>query len=63
MVRLSWQVTAIVLAVLGGSTFLGYEHILVSGTVASIYSAILGGILVGHFTTKNGGPGNGGTQP
>lgn len=50
---------AIVLAcVLAGATFLGYNHDLAAGTVAGIYSAVLSGVLVGHFTSNGSGTKN-----
>lgn len=54
MVRLSWEVVLIVIAALAGATFLGYEHDLDAQVVGGIYTAILSGVLVGHFTIKAG---------
>jgi hypothetical protein len=51
---ISWQIVVLVLAVLGGSTFLGYEHVLTGDVVAGVYTAVLSGALVGHFTAKAG---------
>lgn len=67
MIKLSWPVTLIVLAILGGSTFLGYEHTVNADAVLSIYSTIIGGVLVGHFVqvnnAQNGSNGSNGKAP
>lgn len=60
MIKLNWQVTLLLLAVLGASTFLGFEHTIAAGAVTGIFSSILGGLLVGHFGNTNG---NGGKPP
>lgn len=42
----------IVLAILGGATFLGHDHVLTADAVSGIYTGVLGAVLVGHFTTR-----------
>jgi hypothetical protein len=54
---LTWQVVALVLAVIGGATFLGYSHDLGPQVVGGIYTAVLTGVLVGHYTTRAGSGG------
>lgn len=49
---LSWQLVVILLALLGGVSFLGYEHDLSEQTISAIFGAVSSGVLVGHFTTK-----------
>lgn len=51
---LSYPLAIVLAVVLAGATFLGYEHDLTQGVVAGIYSAVLSGVLVGHFTTTGG---------
>lgn len=51
---LSYPLALVLACVLAGATFLGYNHDLAAGVVAGIYSAILSGVLVGHFTTTGG---------
>lgn len=63
MVKLSYQVTAIVLAILGGITFLGYNHDVTAAAVMSTYSTIIGGVLVGHFVQSSNGGGGGSSGP
>jgi len=54
---LTWQVVALVLAVVGGATFLGYSHDLGAQVVGGIYTAVLTGVLVGHYTSRAGNGG------
>lgn len=48
---LSYPLAIVVACVLAGATFLGYNHDMSSAVVASIYTGIISGTLVGHFTT------------
>lgn len=54
---ISWQVVALVLAVVGGATFLGYEKVLDGQTVGTLFGAVISAALVGHFATKGNGGG------
>jgi hypothetical protein len=56
---LSYPLAIVIACVLAGATFLGYNHDLDAGVVASIYTAIVSGALVGHFSTTGTGSNNG----
>jgi hypothetical protein len=56
---ISYPLAIVIACILAGATFLGYNHDLDSGVVASIYTAVISGTLVGHFTTNGSGKGNG----
>jgi len=48
---LTYPLAIVCACVLAGATFLGYNHDLSSAVVASIYTAIISGVLVGHYST------------
>jgi hypothetical protein len=56
---LSWPLVAMLLGILAGASFLGYDHILSAGFVGTIYGAVLATAGVGHFATTGIGNGNG----
>jgi hypothetical protein len=56
---LSYPLAIILGCIIGGASFLGYNHDLAAGVVAGIYSAILSGVLVGHFSSNGNGSSNG----
>lgn len=56
---LSYPLAIVLACIIAGASFLGYNHDLAAGVVAGIYSAILSGVLVGHFTTNGSGNTNG----
>lgn len=51
-IAITWQVAIILLAVLGGVSFLGYEHVVTGDFVGTIYGAIVGAVTVGHFASN-----------
>lgn len=54
---ITWQIVALLLAVIAGVTFLGYEHDVGSDLIGAVYTGILSAVLVGHFATKGAGGG------
>lgn len=56
---ITWQVVIIVLAVLGGATFLAYSHDLDAQTVGALYSGVIAAVLIGHYATRGGSSGGG----
>lgn len=56
---LTWQIVVLVLAVLGGATFLGYTHDLSAQVVGGLYLGVISAVLVGHYSTRGGSSGGG----
>lgn len=56
---LSYPLAIVLACIIAGASFLGYNHDLAAGVVAGIYSAILSGVLVGHFSTNGTSSNNG----
>lgn len=55
---ISWPIVALLLGVLGGTAYLGNQHVMSSSDVSNIYLAVVSGGVVGHFATRGigGGP-------
>lgn len=49
---ITYPLAFIVLVVVGGASFLGYEHVLDGQTIGTLFGAIVTGVTVGHFTGK-----------
>lgn len=49
---LSWRIVIVIGMLLGGATFLGYEHVMNGDFVATIYGSVASGAIVGHFATQ-----------
>lgn len=55
MSNVKWPTTMILLAIIASSTVLGWNSTLDGQAVVAIYTAIIGGVLVGHYVkTTNG---------
>lgn len=51
---ISYPLVLLMCAIIGGASFLGYEHVLDGQTIGALYGSIVTGVTVGHFTTKDG---------
>ena len=49
---ISYPLAFIVMVVVAGASFLGYEHVLDGQTIGTLFGAIITGVTVGHFTAK-----------
>lgn len=54
---ITWPMVAVIAMLLGGTTFLGYEHVLTGDFVGTIYGAVATGTIVGHFANQGGNNG------
>lgn len=54
---ITYPLALLMCIVIGGASFLGYEHVLDGQTIGALFGSIVTGITVGHFTTKDGSSG------
>jgi hypothetical protein len=55
---MKWPTTLILMSIIGSTTVLGVQGTVPADVVTNIYTAIVSGVLVGHYvkTSSNGAP-------
>lgn len=49
---ITYPLALVIVVVVAGISFLGYEHVLDGQTIGTLFGAIVTGTAVGHFTSK-----------